>query len=79
MLVIFLIVDTKKLNQMIELLEYLTKSTSLTLSIELLSQGQTLYGKNPAFPEYLERITPDGRRMLCHLNNGEFEAVMSLL
>ena len=32
-LVILLIVDTKKLNQMIELLEYLTKSTALTPQI----------------------------------------------
>jgi hypothetical protein len=54
-------------------------SQSGKLNRELLSQGQTLYGKNPAYPEYLERITPDGRRTLGHLNNGEFEAEVSLL
>jgi hypothetical protein len=67
-------IDILKLGDEVE-----SDSQSGELSRELLSQGQTLYGKNPAFPEYLERITPDGRRMLGHLNNGEFEAVMSLL
>ena len=54
-------------------------SQSGKLSRELLVQGNTLYGKSFAYPEYLERITPDGRRTLGHFKNGEFEAVISLL
>jgi hypothetical protein len=67
-------IDVLKLSDEVE-----SDSQSGDLSRELLSQGQTLYGKNPAYLEYLERITPDGHRMLGHLNNGEFEAVISLL
>lgn len=49
------------------------------LSGELLAQGQTLYGKNPLFPEYLERITPDGKKSLGHWRNGEFAEELCLL
>lgn len=47
-------------------------SQSGKLSRELLAQGQTLYGKNHLFPEYLERITPDGKKSLGQWRNGEF-------
>ncbi|EGN74219.1 hypothetical protein A28LD_2311 [Idiomarina sp. A28L] len=47
-------------------------SQSGTLCRELLAQGQTLYGKNPLFPDYLERITPDGKKSLGQWRNGEF-------
>ena len=49
------------------------------LSRELLAQGQTLYGKNPLFPEYLERITPDGKKSLGHWKDGEFSEELCLL
>ncbi|KXI29589.1 hypothetical protein [Paraglaciecola hydrolytica] len=49
------------------------------LNRELLAQGQTLYGKNPQYPDYLERITPDGKRSLGHWRNGKFVETMSLL
>jgi hypothetical protein len=47
-------------------------SQSGQLSSELLAQGQTLYGKNPLYPDYLERITPDGKNSLGHWRNGKF-------
>lgn len=43
------------------------------------AQRQTLYGKNVEFPDYLERITPDGNKSLGHWRNGEFQQVISLL
>lgn len=54
-------------------------SQSGKLSQDLLSQGNTLYGKNPTYPEYIERITPNGYRSLGHLINGKFEAEISLI
>ncbi|MDC8830115.1 hypothetical protein [Alteromonas gilva] len=54
-------------------------SQSGKLSCDLLAQGQTLYGKNIDFPDYLERITPDGKKSLGHWRNGEFQQVISLL
>ena len=54
-------------------------SQSGKLSCDLLAQGQTLYGKNVEFPDYLERITPDGKKSLGHWRNGEFQQIISLL
>lgn len=54
-------------------------SQSGHLSRELLAQGQTLYGKNPEYPDYLERITPDGKKSLGQWRNGEFVEIISLL
>jgi|TARA_B100002049_G_C15968690_1_gene327736 hypothetical protein len=54
-------------------------SQSGKLRWDLLAQGQTLYGKNVEFPDYLERMTPDGKKSLGHLRNGEFQQVVSLL
>jgi hypothetical protein len=49
------------------------------LSRELLAQGNTLYGKNAAYSDYIERITPDGQGTLGYWSNEKFEAVISLL
>jgi len=54
-------------------------SQSGKLSCDLLAQGQTLYGKNVEFLDYLERITPDGKKSLGYWCNGEFQQVVSLL
>lgn len=54
-------------------------SQSGKLGHDLLAQGQTLYGKNIEFPDFLERITPDGKKSLGHWRNGEFQQVISLL
>lgn len=54
-------------------------SQSGKLSDELLAQGQTLYGKNPQFPDYLERITPDGKKSVGQWRNGEFIEELCLL
>lgn len=54
-------------------------SQSGKLSCDLLAQGQTLYGKNVEFPDYLERITPDGKKSLGPWRNGEFQQIISLL
>jgi hypothetical protein len=67
-------IDVLKLSDEVE-----SDSQSRDLSRELLSQGQTLYGKNSDYPELLDRTTPDGQRMLGHWNNGEFEPVVCLL
>jgi hypothetical protein len=67
-------IDILKLGDEVE-----SDSQSGELSRELLSQGQTLYGKNPAFPEYLERITPDGKKSLGQWRNGKFVETISLL
>lgn len=48
-------------------------SLSGDLSHELLAHGHTLYGKQFEFPDYIERLTPDGRRSLGYWRNGEFE------
>lgn len=54
-------------------------SQSGNLGCDLLAQGQTLYGKNVEFPDYLERMTPDGKKSLGHWRNGEFQQIISLL
>ena len=54
-------------------------SQSGKLTMQLLAEGQTLYGKNPDYPEFLERITPDGRRTLGQWRDGEFVTEASLL
>lgn len=54
-------------------------SRSGHLSSELRAQGQTLYAKNPLFPDYLERITPDNKKSLGHWRNGEFAEEICLL
>ncbi|MCB5228394.1 hypothetical protein JAO78_016435 [Alishewanella sp. 16-MA] len=51
-------------------------SQSGKLNRELLVQGQTLYGKNSLFPEYFERITPDGKKSLGYWRNYEFKQVI---
>ncbi|WP_213994837.1 hypothetical protein [Arsukibacterium sp.] len=53
-------------------------SNSGKLCQELLSQGQTLYGKSANYPEYIERITPDGKKALGHWINGEFVVAINL-
>ena len=42
------------------------------LSRELLTKGQTLYGKAPDFAKHLVRTTPDGKNSLGNWRNGEF-------
>ena len=54
-------------------------SQSGKLSRGLLAQGQTLYGKEPDFPDYLVRTTPDGKKSLGHWKNGEFSEELCLL
>jgi|TARA_R110001606_G_scaffold399177_1_gene581325 hypothetical protein len=54
-------------------------SKSGKLSRKLLTQGQTLYGKNPDYPDYLERKTPDGKVSLGKWHKGEFDEIISLL
>ncbi|MDP4537485.1 hypothetical protein Q3O60_14930 [Alkalimonas collagenimarina] len=54
-------------------------SESGKLARDLLSQGQTLYGKNALFPTYLERITPDGRKTLGRISKGKFVPFFCLL
>jgi hypothetical protein len=49
------------------------------LSRELLAQGNTLYGKNAAYSDYIERITPDGKKSLGQWRNGKFVETISLL
>ncbi|MCH8492855.1 MAG: hypothetical protein LAT53_06450 [Idiomarina sp.] len=46
---------------------------------DLLSQGQTLYGKNPTYPDHIERITPDGKRTLGYWHHGQFVEDFCLL
>jgi hypothetical protein len=33
----------------------------------------------PDFPDYIERIMPDGRKCLDHWRNGEFQQIINLL
>lgn len=49
------------------------------LTQKLLSAGQTPYGKNPDYPDYIERITPDNRRTLGYWRDGLFIEINSLL
>ncbi|WP_372628061.1 hypothetical protein [Arsukibacterium sp.] len=66
--------DVLALSEEVEL-----DSQSGKLSRELLAQGQTLYGKNLQFPDYLERITPVGERSLGQWRNGEFAEEVCLI
>ena len=54
-------------------------SKSGHLSHELLAAGQTLYGKNPNYPELLEQITPEGKKSIGHWRDGEFIEETSLV
>jgi len=49
------------------------------LSHEMLTQGNTLYGKHTDYPNYIERITPGGKKSLGFWRNGEFEEMICLL
>jgi hypothetical protein len=49
-------------------------SKSGALSEELLLNGETLYGVNTGFPDFIERKTPDGSVDLGFWINGEFVA-----
>lgn len=66
--------DVLALSEEVEL-----DSQSGNFSRELMAQGQTLYGKNPLFPDYLERKTPDGKKSLGHWEDGEFSEELCLL
>ena len=55
------------------------ESESGELAHDLISLGNTLYGKNPEYPEYLQRTSPNGQKMLGHWRNGQFESVFCLL
>ena len=70
---------TRNLNVLALSEEIEHESQSGALSRELLAQGQTLYGKNPIFAEYLDRISPYGKKSLGHWKNGEFQQFISLL
>lgn len=48
------------------------------VSHQLSSQGQTLYGIDPDYPEFISRITPDGKKSLGHWRGGEFVTVIQL-
>lgn len=54
-------------------------SQSGTLSQELLSQGQTLYGTSPVYPDFLIRTTPNGQKSVGRWQNGEFIEKVCLL
>ena len=54
------------------------ESESGKLTRELLTLGNTLYGKNPEYPNYIERTTPAGKKSLGHWRNSSFEEVISL-
>ncbi|MBU1311259.1 MAG: hypothetical protein KKE30_17190 [Gammaproteobacteria bacterium] len=54
-------------------------SASGKLTHELLSAGQTLYGKNPDYPDFIERVTPDNRRSLGYWRDRQFVEIISLL
>ena len=54
-------------------------SVSGKLTHKLLSEGQTLYGKNQDYPDYIERVTPDNRRTLGYWRDGMFIEIISLL
>ncbi|MEH8018966.1 hypothetical protein MN202_17115 [Rheinheimera muenzenbergensis] len=54
-------------------------SQSGQLSRKLLAQGQTLYGKEPDFPDHLVRTTADGKNSLGHWEDGEFAEELCLL
>ena len=62
------VIDVMALSKKVE-----HESRSGKLSRELLAQEQTLYGENSDYPDYLERITPDGKKSLGYWRNGVFE------
>lgn len=68
--------DRKPLSKSLDVLELSEEverdSLSGSLSRAWVNEGQTLYGINPQHPSYLERITPDGNKVLGHWHNGEF-------
>ncbi|SNY58616.1 hypothetical protein SAMN06297280_3447 [Arsukibacterium tuosuense] len=70
---------TKQLDVLAVAQEVERDCQSGKLSRELLGQGQTLYGKSIQYPDYLQRITPDGKKSLGHWRSGVFEEVISLL
>jgi len=49
------------------------------LTSKLLAKGNVIYGINREYPDYLERILPDGQRSLGYWQEGKFEARISLL
>jgi hypothetical protein len=49
------------------------------LTQKLLSAGQTLYGKNRDYPDYIDRITPDNRKTLGYWQDGQFIEMICLL
>ena len=55
------------------------ESESGKLTHDLIALGNTMYGKNPEYPEYLQRTTPNGQKTLGHWRNGKFEPVFCLL
>lgn len=54
-------------------------SQSGALSQELLSQGQTLYGTSPLYPDSIIRMLPDGQKSVGCWLNGEFIEKVCLL
>jgi hypothetical protein len=68
------VIDVLALSEVVE-----HESKSGKLSRKLLAQGQTLYGKNLDYPDYLERKTPDGKVSLGQWHKGEFDEIISLL
>jgi hypothetical protein len=70
---------TKQLDALVLANKVACNSQSGILSRDLLVQGQTLYGKNADFPDYIERIMPDGRKSLGHWRNDEFQQIINLL
>lgn len=54
-------------------------SESGKLTHKLLSAGQTLYGKNPDYPDYIERMTADNRKTLGYWRDGEFIEMICLI
>ena len=48
------------------------ESNSGVLSKKLLSQGNTLYGIDPQYPDCIIRTTPDGTKAAGNWLNGKF-------
>ena len=67
------IIDVLALSEEIE-----KDSQSGALCRELLAKGETLYGVNEDFPDYIECRTPDGRVSLGRLRDGKFTGESSL-
>lgn len=66
-------IDVLALSKIIE-----RDSQSGELCCQLLSQGQTLYGKISQGSEYLSRITPDGVTSIGYWRDGKFVAIYCL-